>query len=62
MSEELVPRLNPDVLKKERHDVDLGIEIEGENHDNVDDGRDAAPGKTSDVVGQPTGGALPPAR
>jgi hypothetical protein len=55
------PRLDPERLKSERHDVDLGTDQETE-HDHV--GREAgrAPAEDTDLLKQPTSGISPPAR
>jgi hypothetical protein len=60
MSEQPMPRLNPDALKNERHDADLGTEAENEGHDLIGREPGRAPEDAKDDV-VPTG-ATPPAR
>ena len=62
MSEQPVVRLDPDALKTERHDVDLGTEAEAQGHDHVDREPGRAPDAGSAPLTQPTSGATPPAR
>jgi hypothetical protein len=52
-------RLDPDRLKSERHDADLGDEETNHNLIGREPGRPPAAGE---LLEQPTGGASPPAR
>ena len=56
-----IPSLNPEALKTERKNVDLGTETENDGHDHLGHppGRMSAD-EASSV--QPTAGASPPAR
>ncbi len=62
MSDQPVLRLNPDALKTERHDVDLGSEAENDGHSHVGREPGKAPGDNAKELSQPTSGAIPPAR
>jgi hypothetical protein len=62
MSDQPVPRLNPDALKTERHDADLGTEAENDEHNHVGREPGRAPSDNAKELSQPTSGAIPPAR
>ena len=55
------PSLDPDRLKEERHDVDLGTEEEAAGHDHLTRQPGHAPDDT-DASANPTSGPIPPAR
>ena len=58
-----IPKLDPDKLKSERHDVDLGDEEQARGHDAVhrQAGRPAGERDTDKPIAQPTAGVSPPA-
>jgi hypothetical protein len=59
MDEQPKIRLDPERLKTERHDVDLGEEETGHDHLGRDAGR---PPQKGDHLAQPIAGSSPPAR
>ena len=62
MNDEPIVRLDPERLKRERGEVDLGAPEET-GHDHVDREAGAAPrDRLYDPTSQPTAGATPPAR
>lgn len=60
MSDQPIPKLDPDALKKERHDVYLGSDVET-GHDHIGQEPNVVHDGGSPIT-QPTGGATPPAR
>ena len=62
MSDTPIPRLDPDALKHERHDPDLGSEADSAEFDRVARGDDAMSVPQTNNPPEPTAGATPPAR
>jgi len=62
MSDTPIPRLDPDALKDERHDTDLGSEADNAEFDRVAQDDDATSVHQPKNPPEPTAGATPPAR
>lgn len=62
MSDTCIPGLDPDALKDERHDADLGSEADSAEFDRVARDDDAMSVRQTNNPPEPTAGATPPAR
>ena len=57
-----MPRLNPEALKKERRNADLGTEEENAGRDRLHREPGHSHEELAERLRQPTGGSTPPAR
>jgi hypothetical protein len=62
MENEPTVRLDPDRLKRERADVDLGADHETDHHHLDREPGHGPRGEADDSLAQPSAGATPPAR